>query len=287
MLQYLVSGVATGALYGVIAVGIVLIYRASGVINFAHGEIATFCTFTVWTVWEAGVTLFLAIGAGLLLAAMIGPSVEGLVIGRLRNRSHVNEVMATVALFLAVNGLTLELFGHEPKRFPALVDGPPIQLGGAVITRQAILVVVFTLALTVALTLFFRRTSVGIAMRAISENREAAELIGLPVPWIVRGAWIAASVLGTMAGVLVAPVVFLNVDMMIDLLIKAFAGAVVGGLTSVYGALLGALALGIGESFVSGYVSSRLATPFTFGVLVLVLIIRPNGLFGRASEVKL
>lgn len=287
MLQYLISGTATGALYGVIAVGIVLVYRASGVINFAHGEISTFCTFAIWTVWDRGVPLSVAIVLGLVLAAVAGPAIEGLIIGRLRRRTHINEVMATIALFLAVNGLTLQLFGHEQRSFPALVNGPPIQIAGAVITRQALLIILFTTVLTACLGLFLRKTSIGAAMRAIAENRDAAELIGLPVPWIVRGAWAAAAVLGTVAGVLVAPVVFLNVDMMIELLIKAFASAVMGGLTSVYGALVGALALGIGESLVSGYVSSQLATPFTFIVLVLVLVVRPHGLLGRAPVIKL
>ncbi|MDZ7677431.1 MAG: branched-chain amino acid ABC transporter permease [Acidimicrobiales bacterium] len=287
MLQYLVSGAATGALYGVIAVGIVLIYRASGVINFAHGEIATICTFTVWAVWDAGVPLGAAIAVGLVLAGAIGPGVEGLVISRLRNKSHINEIMATVALFLALNGLTLELFGHDQRRFPPLVHGAPIEVFDTVITRQALLAIVFTTVLAAAFAIFFRRTSVGIAMRAISENRESAELVGLPVPWIVRGAWLAAAVLGTISGVLVAPIVFLNVDMMIGLLIKAFAGAVLGGLTSIFGALVGAVALGIGESLISGYVSSQLSTPFTFFVLVVALVVRPHGLFGRAAEVKL
>ncbi|MFP4513660.1 MAG: branched-chain amino acid ABC transporter permease [Acidimicrobiales bacterium] len=281
------SGAATGALYGVIAVGIVLIYRASGVINFAHGEIATICTFTVWAAWHAGVPLGAAIAMGLVLAGAIGPGVEGLVISRLRNKSHINEIMATVALFLALNGLTLELFGHDQRRFPPLVQGAPIEVFDTVITRQMLLAIAFTTVLAAALAIFFRRTSVGIAMRAISENRESAELVGLPVPWIVRGAWLAAAVLGTISGVLVAPIVFLNVDMMIGLLIKAFAGAVLGGLTSVFGALVGAVALGMGESLISGYVSSQLSTPFTFFVLVVALVVRPHGLFGRAPEVKL
>lgn len=286
-LQLVLSGLSNGALYAVVAVGIVLVYRASGVINFAHGELATFCTFTAWAAWNAGAPIGVAVLVGLVVAGVAGVGIETLVISRLRNRSHINEVMATVALFLMINGLTLEVFGHTQRRFPTLVNGPRVSILGATLSRQALLIIIFTLVMTGLLTALLRWTSIGVAMRAIAESPESARLIGLPVTFIVRGAWLVAAVLGTAAGVLVAPLVFLNVDMMIGLLIKGFAGAVVGGLTSLYGAIVGALLLGVGESLVSGYISSELATTFTFVVLILALVVRPQGLFGRRTEVKL
>lgn len=285
--QYVISGLVSGAIYAVVAIGIVLIYRASSVINFAHGEVATLCTFVVYGCWSAGVPLGLAIVAGMALAAVVSPLIEALVLGGLRNRTHFNEVMATVALFLAINGLTLALFGEETKDFPALVNGSPLTIGSVVISRQSILILAFVVVLSVAMSILFKTTNLGIAMRAVSESRESATLAGLPVRWIVWGVWAAAGITGVAAGVLIAPIVYLNVSMMIDVLIKALAGAVVGGLTSVSGAIIGSLALGIGEGLISGYVSTQLATPFVFIALVLALIARPQGIFGRKQEVKL
>lgn len=285
--QYLVSGLASGALYAVVAIGIVLIYRASGVINFAHGEVATLCTFVVYACWTAGVPIGWAIVVGMALGAVVSPLIEAVVLGGLRNRTHLNEVMATVALFLGINGLTLELFDGETHSFPALVTGPPVEIGSVVVSRQTILVLGFVVVLSTGLSVLFKATRIGIAMRAVSESRRSAVLAGLPVRGIVWGAWAVAGLTGVAAGVLIAPIVYLNVNMMVEVLIKAFAGAVVGGLTSVNGAILGCLLLGVGESLLSGYVSSQLATPFTFIVLVLALVARPQGLFGRTPEVKL
>lgn len=285
--QYIVSGLASGAVYAVVAIGIVLIYRASGVINFAHGEVAALGTFVVYSCWTAGVPIGFAIVIGMALSAVISPLIEAVALGGLRNRTHLNEVMVTVALFLGINGLTLALFGSETHNFPALVTGSPIVLGNVVISRQTVLVLGFTIFLSIGLSVLFKTTRLGIAMRAVSESRTSAVLAGLPVRWIIWGVWAAAGITGVAAGVLIAPIVYLNVNMMIEVLIKAFAGAVVGGLTSINGAIVGSLLLGIGESLLSGYVSSQLTTPFTFLVLVLALVVRPQGLFGRTLEVKL
>jgi branched-chain amino acid transport system permease protein len=179
------------------------------------------------------------------------------------------------------------VFGEETKDFPSLVNGPPFEIGDVVISRQSVLILCFVVALSVAMSVIFKWTRLGIAMRAVSESRESADLAGLPVRWIVWGVWAVAGITGVAAGVLIAPIVYLNVNMMIEVLIKAFAGAVVGGLTSVSGAIVGSLLLGVGESLLAGYVSSQLTTPFTFVVLVLVLVARPQGLFGRTAEVKL
>ncbi|GLW99336.1 branched-chain amino acid ABC transporter permease [Microtetraspora sp. NBRC 16547] len=287
MMQYVASGLVSGGIYATMAIGIVLIYRASGVINFAHGELATFGTFVVFACWSAGLPLPLALLIGLLVGAVASPCIEAFVLSGLRRRTHLTEVMATVALFLALNGLTLAVFGEETHEFPALVTGPPIEAFGLVMSRQSILVLVVVAGLTLIMAAMFRFTRLGAAMRAVSESRESAELAGLPVRRIVWSVWAVAGMAGVLAGVLIAPIVYLNVNMMIDVLTKALAGAVVGGLTSVSGAITAGLLLGVGESLVAGYVSTQLATPFVFLVLVLALVVRPQGLFGSAPKVKL
>ena len=285
--QYIVSGLSAGALYAIVAIGIVVVYRASGVINFAHGEMATMSTFIVYAVWKAGASIGVALVVGMCFAAALGVGVDRLVMGHLRNQSHVNEVMVTIALFLMLNGLSFALFGGDQQSFPSLVNGAPVEISDLILTRQSVLILVFTTLTAGSLALFFGKTSMGAAMRAIAENRTAATAIGLPVVWIVCGVWAGASVLGLAAGVLVAPTVLLNVNMMLQLLVKAFAGAVLGGLDSLSGALVGCLILGVAENLVSGYVSPELATPFVFVVIVAVLLIHPQGLLGRTESIKL
>lgn len=287
MLQYIVVGIATGALYGIVGVGITLTYRASSVANFAHGEMATLSTFIVYVLWDRGLPFGVAIFGGLLFAALLGPLTERTMIRPMRNKSQVNVVIMTVALFSIFAGLSLWLFGPNGRQFPYLRKGTPFRLGDVILTQQAMVTLVVAAAMSGLLYLVFYRTNLGSAMRAIAENPESARTVGIPVSRILSLTWSIAAVTGAIAGVLVAPVVTLSVNLMASLLISAFAAAVVGGLDSIAGALVGGVLLGVVESLLGGYVSTQLSSTFTYLIIIAMLVARPEGLLGRPVTVKL
>lgn len=286
MLQYLVVGLSAGALYGVLGVGIALVYRASGVVNFAHGELATLSTFVVYSIWNAGIPFGVAVLGGLAFAGLLGPLTERVALRPMRNRSHVNVVIMTIALFSICAGVTLTVFGPDGRRFPYVRRAAPIRLGDVVLTQQAAATLVTCAAISVALYLLFYRTSIGTAMRAIAENPDAARTIGLPVNRILVTTWAAAGITGALAGVLIAPVVTLNPNMAVSLLVSSFAATVLGGLTSIAGALVGGALVGVIQAMLAGYVSTQLSTTFTYLIIIAVLVVRPTGLLGRAQQVK-
>lgn len=287
MLQYIASGVAAGALYGIVGVGITLVYRASALVNFAHGEMATLSTFIVWLLWDRGLPFGVAIFGGAIFAGILGPLTERAMIRPMRNPSPANAVIMTVALFSIFAGLSLRFFGPNGHPFPYLRRGAPIRIGDVVITQQAGVTLVVATAISLVLYIVFYRTTLGSAMRAIAENPEAARTVGIPVTRILSLTWSTATITGMIAGVLVAPVVTLSVNLMASLLISAFAAAVLGGLGSTGGALLGGVLVGVVEALLGGYVSTQLSSTFTYLIIVAVLVARPEGLLGRPQTVKL
>jgi len=287
VLQYIVVGIASGALYGIVGVGIALTYRASGVVNFAHGEMATCSTFIVYILWDRGLPFGIAILGGLLFAAVLGPVTERVAIRPMRNASPVNVVIMTVALFSIFAGLTLTIFGPDGRRFPYLRTGAPFRAGDVILTQQAAVTLAAASIISVGLYVVFYRTTIGTAMRAIAESPASARTIGVPVGRILSMTWVIAAMTGALAGVLVAPVVTLSPNLMASLLISAFAAAVLGGLNSIGGALVGGVMVGILESLLAGYVSTQLSSTFTYLIIIAVLITRPDGLLGRRATVKL
>ena len=283
LIRYLAGGLSAGALYGLMALGLVLIYRASEVVNFGHGDMAMIGTFVAYTLLQARWPLPIALLGAVLFGALLGALVEGGLLRPARHRraSPLTLVVITLGLALVLNGLAGFLWGHEIRTFPTLVSGPPLALGPARITREQAFNLSVGIGLGLVLYGFLRFTWSGLALRAVIQNPEAARLVGIPVDRFFLVAWAMGVALGAIAGILAAPLIYLEPNAMLALLIKGFAAAVLGGMTSLPGAVIGGWLLGVLENLVAGYIATELKTPFAFALIVAVLAVRPAGLLGR------
>ncbi len=286
--QHLAGGLAAGALYGLMALGLVLIYKTSDVVNFGHGDMAMVSTFVAFTLLRAQWPLPLALLGAVAFAGLLGMVVERGMLRPARNRRApvLTLVVITLGVAQVLNGAAGAIWGHDVKRFPAMVTGPPLRLGPAIVTREQLFNLAVGLGLALALYIFFRYTDLGIALRAVAQNPTAARLMGVSVDRVLALAWGMGVGLGAVAGVLAAPAIYLEPNVMLEPLIKGFAAAVLGGFTSLPGAVVGGLVLGVLENLVAGYISTELKTTFAFALIVAVLALRPAGLLGRVVVKK-
>ncbi|MEW8977955.1 MAG: branched-chain amino acid ABC transporter permease [Symbiobacterium sp.] len=284
--QQIISGLATGSLYALAALGLVLIFKTTDVVNFAQGEMAMFGTFIMFTLLKtAGLPYWGAFVLALAFAFLMGAAIERVVLRPLAHAPLISVLIATLGLMQIINGVAGWIWGYQAKAFPTAVSGSPIMLGSLVITLPDLVNFVVSLVVMTGFFLLFRFTKLGVAMRAVAENRVAARLMGIPTDRILSLTWGLGGVLAATAGILIAPVTNLDINMMSEMQIKAFTAAVLGGFTSLPGAVVGGLTLGVLENVVGQFVP-QLKTPFAFGLIVLVLVIKPTGLMGTVQRKK-
>jgi branched-chain amino acid transport system permease protein len=284
--QQVVSGLATGGIYASLALAIVIVYRSTGVINFAQGEMATFATFLAWTFLDHGISFWPAFVLTLAVAFAGGVALERLVIRPVEGRPVLTVAILTIGLLILINGLTTWIWGGAVRKFPSPFSTRPVHVGSAAFSIQDIGIVGVCLAAVVLLTLFFRFTKLGLGLRAAAVNPEESRLVGVRVGWMLALGWGLSAALGAVSGMMVAPVVFLDPNMMQGILLYAFAAAVLGGLASPVGAVVGGLALGVLLNLLGTYVSTFAGEMRLVGglaVILAVLLIRPTGIFGRAA----
>src|SRR5436305_11341836 len=284
--QQVVSGLATGGIYGLLALALVLINRSTGVINFAQGGLATLSAFVCWTLMDHGWAFWPAFGATLLLAFAGGLALEAAVIRPIQGGPLLGIVILTIGLLIAINGLDTWIWGGASKQFHGPFSTAPIRIGGVAFSKQDLGVIVVAFVAVALVSLLFTRTRLGLGLRAAAVNPNEARLVGVKVPVMLALGWGLAAVLGAIAGVMAAPSLFLEPNMMQTVLLYAFAAAVLGGMDSPIGAVVGGLLLGVLLNLVGTYVhwiggELRLAT--ALAVILGVLLIRPSGLFGRAA----
>lgn len=289
-LQQLVDGITWGALYGAFALSIVLVYRASGIVNFAQGEMAMFSAFFAWQFYEWGAPLYLAIFGAMVVAFICGGAIERVLIRPLAGSpNHMPLVIITLGLMLVLNSAAGWIWGVQSRAFPSMVSGPVINLGPVVISRQALLIVGAVTVVAVLLYVLFQRTKVGLAMRAAAGQPESAELIGVPVGRMLMVGWGLAAVIGALAASLAAPQLFLQPNMLVASLIYAFAAAVLGGLDSPVGALIGGLCVGVAENLAGtyiGWIGNDFKQAVALALILGVLLFKPEGLFGARKVVR-
>ena len=286
-LQLVVSGLALGSIYALLALSLVIINKATDVVNFGQGEMAMLGTFACLALFSAvKLPLPLLMLLAFPLGALFGALVERLAMRPLAGGPPVNALIATIGLFLVFHHLAGWIWGYDPYRFPSLFSPEPVTLLGARISQNSLGILAVSLGVMAALYLFFEHTRLGIAMRAASMNRRAARLMGVNVGRVSMTAWGLATGIGLVAGMLVAPLTFLDFEMMVIVLLKAFAGAILGGFNSLPGAVVGCLAIGVVENLFGAYVSTAFKDAFAFGIIVLVLMFRPAGLFTRLAGRK-
>jgi len=283
--QQLVSGLADGAIFGSLALALVLIYKATEVINFAQGEMAMFTTYIAWSLYtHHGFPYWWMFATTLLIAFVGGVAVQRVVIRPLERASVLTVVMATIALLVIFNGLAAWIWSPQLQFFPSPFPPTTWVIGGVHISKQDVGTLGVVLACVLVLWAFFRFTKLGLGMRAGAVNPDAARLLGVRTSWLLALGWGFAAVLGAVSGMMVAPSVFLTPNMMQAVLIYAFAAAILGGLESPIGAVVGGLALGVTLNLLGTYVdwvTPELRLPVALVVLLVVLLVRPAGLFGK------
>ena len=283
--QQVVAGLATGSIYASLALALVLIHRATGVINFAQGEMAMFTTYIAWTLTaNHGWSYWPAFVATLVFAFGLGVGVHRVVIHPVERSSVLTIVIMTIGLVLVFNGLASLIWSAEIRSFPSPFPNETWQIGGVSISQQDVGTFAVVLVLVALLWAFFQFTKTGLALRASALNPEASRLVGVRVSWMLAIGWGLAALLGAVSGMLAAPTLFLDPNMMQATLIYAFAAAVLGGIDSPVGAVAGGLILGVGLNLLSSYVDfvgADLRLPVALLIILVVLLVRPAGLFGK------
>jgi branched-chain amino acid transport system permease protein len=279
LLQQIFSGLAAGAIYASLALALVMIYRATDLVNFAQGDMAMFSTYIAWTLVNAGTPFWAAFLVTLVASFLGGMAIERIVIRPVENAPVLAAVVVTIGLLLIFNSLAGWIFTYTLQEFPS--PFPDRTLFGALMTTHDLGVIGVTLVMLVLLFAFFRFTATGLAMRAAAQNPDSARLCGISVGRMLAIGWGLAAAVGATAGIMVAPVLFLDPNMMGGVFLYAFTGALLGGITSPIGAVVGGLIVGVTENLVGTYlIASQLKLTVALILIILVLVFRPNGLFG-------
>jgi branched-chain amino acid transport system permease protein len=282
-LQYLITGLTVGSIYALLAVGFVTIYNVTGILNLAQGEFAMIGALSCITLVNLGLPILGAIPVAILITSIIGFAIEKLIISPARKATPIILIVITLGLSIFLKGVGLIIWGTSPKTLPPLFEMDSIQFMGVVINSQTIWIFAVLFVLLILLYLFFEKTFIGSALRASEKNPRAAKLMGINTNTMSSLAFTLAAGLGAVAGVMIAPLTDATYEMGFFIGIKGFVAMVIGGMHSISGAVLGGLLLGIIEAFAGGYVSTFYSEALAFGFLLLVLFVRPQGLFGGAS----
>ncbi len=288
--QLAFTGLAIGGVYALIALGIVLIYRATNVVNFAQGEFCMLGAYAlVYISQGARLDYFLAAAVGLALMAVLGLLFALGLYYPLRNRSFLPVIIATIGASIMFQNGALAVFGPSPERVRPVIEAGStggVMLGGVFFDYQYVVILGVTLVLVVTQYAFFEYTLLGKKMQATSQDKDMARLLGIPVTLMIALTFIYSTALGGLAGMLVAPIYFVTHKMGAVLGLKAFAVTIAGGFGDVRGAIAGGLALGVIETFGAAYVSVVYKDAFAFLLLILFLLFRPQGIFGEKVAEK-
>jgi branched-chain amino acid transport system permease protein len=286
LIHVVVSGLATGSIYALMALSLVIVYNATRTLNFAQGEMLMVSTFVAWNCQRVlGLPLVVALLAAVLTGALLALVFERLVIRRAIGATHWDVLILTLGLSLILKAGAGIVWSHDEFPFPSFFPNRPIALGPVRVAPASLGIIGASLVLMLALAVLFRWTRLGRAMRAVAQNQRAARLMGISVERVHASAWVLAAMVGAIAGVLVAPVIFLSSKMGL-VVINGFTAAVVGGFGSMPGAVLGGMLLGVLENLAPLYLPSGIRYSVPFLVLIAILLVRPAGLLGRVERRK-
>jgi len=285
-LQQVLSGIASGGIYASLALALVLIYNAMGLVNFAQGEMAMLATFLAFTLIDHGISYWIALPVTILVAFAGGIVIQRVVIRPVERAPVLTLVIVTLGLATLINGLAGFLFGYLPRSFPSPFSVQTVSIFGAAASYQDLGVIGVSAVVLVLVYLLLQRTTLGLAMRAAAHHPEASRLLGVRVSWMLALGWGLASAVGAVSGIMVAPILLLEPNMMQTVIIYAFAAAVLGGIESPLGAVIGGLIVGVTVNLAGTYirgVGGDLELAVAFGIIIAVLVIKPNGLLGRRA----
>lgn len=283
--QQVIAGISTGSIYACVALAVVMIYVAIGHLNFAQGEMAMFSTFIAWQLISWGMPYWPTFFLTIAISFVAGVVIERVIFKPLDNAPVLSHVVMFIALLTIITSSAGFIWDFSIKTFPSPFGSAPL-FGSSLISAHQAGMMAVTLVLLLALFFFFRFTRVGLALRASADNPVSARLVGIRVSWMIALGWGLAAAIGAVAGMMVAPVVFLEPNMMLGILVYGFAGAVLGGLTSPGGAVLGGFLVGVIENLAGTFIpviGGELKLTIALCIIVLVLVLKPGGLFGRAT----
>lgn len=284
LFQQILSGITSGSIYALIALGFVAIYKATDILNFAHGEFVMIGAYFWLLVYNSlNLPLPLVFLVSFCMAAALGMVIERAVSRPLLGAPHMSVVFATVSVGIILRGAVRWIWGPFYYPFPQIFSNKPFQMGSISLTPQHIWVIAVVLVFMLLFYLFFKFTKLGRAMRATAQNRAAASLMGVRVNRIFSLTWAISAVLGAIAGCLLAPMVTANPDMG-WVIIKAFAASILGGFGSIPGAIAGGFLLGIVENIAGGFISTAFKDVVAFLVIIVILVFVPSGLFGASAK---
>jgi branched-chain amino acid transport system permease protein len=285
LINLTLGGISTGVIYAAVALALVLIWRATRIVNFAQGGMMMITTFIAYSVLQHGASYWVALAVAVLAGMLIGALVERLVVRRAETAPPLNAVIVTLGLLVFLQAVAGMIWGGSPRSYPPAFGIRGYDIGGTrlLFSSSDLFAVAAVLVVMVLLRLLFQRTSVGLRMRAAAFAPETARLLGVRVGRMLTLGWALAAVVGSLAGVLVAPSTFVSPNAFDAILVFGFTAAVVGGLDSPVGAVVGGMLLGLTLSYLSGYAGSEIVTLGALFILVVVLMLRPNGIFGRQT----
>ena len=288
-LQLLIDGLSTGSIYAALALSIVLVHQATGLINFAQGGMAVLSAYIAWVIYGLGIPLILAILAAVVVSFLLGALIERYLVRRFERGDPDTAVVVTIGLLTLITGVCAWFWTYNNRLFPSLFPLDTVEVAGAVISVRSLGTIVVIVAIMVLLQALFVGTKLGLALRAVAIDPSSAALSGIPVGRNLMIGWGLAAVLGAVAGVLVAPQLTLTPGMMDSALVYALAAVILGGLSSPIGVVVAAWLIGILENLAAVYVpfighDLKIAVPFV--LIFVVLLVRPQGLFGRKSVVR-
>jgi len=282
IIQFLFSGITTGSIYALIAVSLVIVYKASQLICFAQGEFFVFGALSMITLTSKGLPMPIAFFSAVLISVCIGSLIQQVLIKPIQGSSVGNLIVMTIAISLALRGLALIIWGRESYILNPYTKGEPLFVFGASLQIQVLWIVGITILVLLIIWYFFEKTSLGIAMRACAENPLGASLMGISVQKSALFAWAWGAGIGALAGAVVAPLLFIQYTSGVMPMIKGFIAMSIGGLGSIAGSVMAGFLLGLVESYTIGLISSKFSDTIVFALLMLVLIFRPNGLFSKS-----
>ena len=287
LVQQILNGLTNGSLYALMAVGVTMIYKSLGMLNFAHGDIMMLGTFICLSLINMDLPIFAALLIAVAATAVIGFALERLVLRQVEFSSFTNLLIATVGISYIFRNGAMVIFGTNPQKFPSMFSQTPFDVAGFKVTPQSLGIIAVSLLLIVALHLFFTKVMVGKCMELASSNAESAAMMGINVSHMRFLTFGISAGLACIAGVLIAPLTYARADMSASIGLKAFAAAILGGIGNLWGSLFGGLILGIVEALGATYISSAYRDAFSFLVLFIVLFLKPTGLLNKKIENKL
>jgi branched-chain amino acid transport system permease protein len=286
LLHQVFAGLATGGIYASLALALVMIYRVTHFVNFAQGELALCSTYSAWAMIHAGLGYWVAFVATVAASFAFGVVVERVVIRPATRAPALSVVIVYIGLMVGLNSLAGWIFGYTIHDFPSPFPEEPL-FGNHYISSHEIGVIAVTLGVLALLYAFFRFTSLGLALRAVADNPESSRLVGIRVERMLALGWGLAAAVGAVAGMMIAPIVFLDPSMMSGIMLYAFAAALLGGIDSPLGAVVGGFTVGVLENLVGAYlIGTELKLSLALVLIVGVLTVRPSGLFGQTAAAR-